>query len=1226
MKFSPPLNAVFFTLLFLLPPLGLNGQPDHITGNPYILSFQTKPYDIHRNNQSIAQDTNGLIYLGTSGGIIQYDGHHWNPITREPDPVLTRGKEGHIYAGSFNHFGRIDRQPGSNKFVSLLNPGQNLKKVRSIVPVGGKIYFSSGANLYFFKGEECRKVHEFSSTIRLFQVAGENLYVYVQGGALYQQTNREIERVLDETEIPGPIIELLSLKGRDLAITKNGAILELQAPHAITPLHCGQRFKSRVTITDAMVLDNQLILGSLSKGLIFCRANGRISKVLNETNGLYQRQINKLFLDKDHNLWALHPKGISIIRSSSGIGFFSRRNGLKGTIRSIARFDQSLYLATSRGVYMLEDQKPGHNNQQASFRKMEGITSQAFNFYRADDRLFVTTRQGIFELQQRRARLFYNKYCRQYTSVLQTKQRPRFLLIGLKDGLSLVRYTNGLFIHQGRLKGIEGHIVHLVQDPKGDIWATTRYRGIYRISSLPGVSGQLTYDHFKKEDLFGRSPSWVKPLSLPGGLIFNTPHGIYRYDDNEECFFRDTTYGFARGNPLIHPIARGPGQSLWMNIIMNNPTRRQMLYGIFPRKGEGRRRLNLSLAPVRNFHIHSLHPEGDSLLWIGGNKGLIRLNIDKFQNKQHSSKPLLHQVVASQDSLIHSNFFGNQRGPLPEISYPMNDLRFEFSATNYAGANNMLYRTRLKGYNRKWSDWSTRHRRTFTNLGPGTYHFQLQTQNGHGRSSPVIQYSFVIDPPIYRTWYAYVGYGLLAAGLVWLILWLRSRHFARERQRLERIIDQRTRELREEKDKADRLIERMLPKETAEELKSGVKTRPYFYNKITVLFGDIQGFTRITEETEKHQLIDQLNQYFLQFDQIVEKYNIEKIKTIGDAYMAAGGIPDERQSHPIEVILAAMEMLHHIHQLPEDENDNRWNLRIGINTGPVVAGVIGRDKISYDIWGSTVNMASRMEAFSTPGKINISGNTHALIEDFFICRYRGKIPVKDAGNIDMYYVENLRPHFASDHFGLKPNEQLQLQLQLLRLNDLEEVILEKLENLPSNLYYHNLKHTVDVVTQAELIGQSEGVTRHQMLLLKTAALFHDIGHLVSYDHHEEEGARMAREMLPDYHYTQAQIDEIVRLIMATRMPPQPQTLLEKIICDADLDYLGRSDFVPVAYNLYKELKVRNKVSSFAHWKRVQIEFMRHHSYFTQTARRLREANKEQQLEKIIRESEHHKHA
>jgi len=391
---------------------------------------------------------------------------------------------------------------------------------------------------------------------------------------------------------------------------------------------------------------------------------------------------------------------------------------------------------------------------------------------------------------------------------------------------------------------------------------------------------------------------------------------------------------------------------------------------------------------------------------------------------------------------------------------------------------------------------------------------------------------------------------------------------------------------------------------------------------VTVLFSDIQGFTKISEQMESELLIDELDKFFLKFDTVVEKFNIEKIKTIGDAYMCAGGIPVKNRTNPVEVVLAAIEMqlfMKELKRTSDKSTSHIWDLRIGIDTGPVVAGVLGRSKISYDIWGGTVNTASRMEASGEAGKINITENTYMLIKDFFICQYRGKMPVKYKGEIDMYFVEGFKPHLSSDLKSQIPNANFFTQLQLLRVNDVEEFVLSKLEEgLPNNLYYHNIKHTIDVVTQVELIGRSEGVNDEEILMLKTAALFHDMGHLVNYDTHEEESVKLAKKILPEYQYSQQQINTICDLISATQMPPRPKNLLEEIMCDADLDYLGRTDFVPVSINLYKELHERNKIDSILEWNQMQLDFIKKHHYFTKTAQKLREVNKKNQLE-VIRE-------
>ena len=149
-----------------------------------------------------------------------------------------------------------------------------------------------------------------------------------------------------------------------------------------------------------------------------------------------------------------------------------------------------------------------------------------------------------------------------------------------------------------------------------------------------------------------------------------------------------------------------------------------------------------------------------------------------------------------------------------------------------------------------------------------------------------------------------------------------------------------------------------------------------------MLFSDIQGFTKIAEEMNPEALIDELDHFFFHFDSVVEKYNIEKIKTIGDAYMAAGGIPHKNSTNPVEVVLAALEMQSYMQQLKSTRADI-WDLRIGIHTGPVIAGVVGHKKVSYDIWGDTVNTASRMESSGVPGKINISSITYSMVKEYF---------------------------------------------------------------------------------------------------------------------------------------------------------------------------------------------------------------------------------------------------
>ena len=392
------------------------------------------------------------------------------------------------------------------------------------------------------------------------------------------------------------------------------------------------------------------------------------------------------------------------------------------------------------------------------------------------------------------------------------------------------------------------------------------------------------------------------------------------------------------------------------------------------------------------------------------------------------------------------------------------------------------------------------------------------------------------------------------------------------------------------------------------------------FNMATVLFADIHGLAKVIEGLDSVSVMDELDEIMYEFGLIAEGVKIEKIKTIGDTFMCAGGIPVKNITNPIDVVMAALEMCNYLEKYQQEKRGSEhriWELKIGIHTGPVTASVSGKKKINYDIKGDTVHNASRIEAVSENGSILISVMTYELVKEFFDCEYFGKLPVKYKGDLQMYRIKGLKPEFSADGLGNIPNAAFKTKFGLIQFTDIQEVILDKLEKeLPGFVHYHNVKHTVDVVTEVELIGWAEGCTDEEILLLKTAGLFHDAGIIESFDNHEFYGTKLAREMLPVYNYTPEQIDRICAIIMATKLPPKPTNLLEEIICDSDLDYLGRSDFIPVSNTLFEELKAQNKMKDLNEWNKMQVKFISGHQYFTKTARSLREVNKQQQIERI----------
>ncbi len=215
--------------------------------------------------------------------------------------------------------------------------------------------------------------------------------------------------------------------------------------------------------------------------------------------------------------------------------------------------------------------------------------------------------------------------------------------------------------------------------------------------------------------------------------------------------------------------------------------------------------------------------------------------------------------------------------------------------------------------------------------------------------------------------------------------------------------------IKKEKDRSEELLLNILPAEVAEELKTKGSAEAQLIDEVTVLFTDFKGFTQLSEKLSPKELVADIHECFSAFDNIMHKHGVEKIKTIGDAYMAAGGLPTANKTHAEDVVNAAIDIQQFMHEHKakrEAEGKLFFEIRIGVHTGPVVAGIVGVKKFAYDIWGDTVNTASRMESSGEAGKINISETTYALVKDQFHCEYRGKIAAKGKGEMEMYFVEN----------------------------------------------------------------------------------------------------------------------------------------------------------------------------------------------------------------------------
>jgi adenylate cyclase len=575
--------------------------------------------------------------------------------------------------------------------------------------------------------------------------------------------------------------------------------------------------------------------------------------------------------------------------------------------------------------------------------------------------------------------------------------------------------------------------------------------------------------------------------------------------------------------------------------------------------------------------------------------------------------PVIKRILVNGDSVIYAldstrqNISGVRQDIV--LSYRDNNIIFELNPSEKAD-----YQFFLEGFDREWSSWKGVSFKEYTNLHAGKYVFKIRyiISGNNGGETPLV--SLRVLPLWYFSRLSFFVYFILFTLIIWTIYNQLNLRFARRLYSLEQIINKRTEDLIIEKEKTEDLLANVLPKNTASEIMEKGKATKIKYNFVTVLFSDIQGFTKIAEEMNPEILIDELDKFFFYFDSVVEKFGIEKIKTIGDAYMCAGGIPEKNRTNPVEVILAALEMKGYMNKLKttsEIEGMKYWDIRIGIHTGTVVAGVVGQKKLSYDIWGDTVNTASRMESSGEAGKINISGTTFEFVKEFFTCEYRGKMPVKYKGELEMYFVNGIVPELSDENGS--PNRKFLVKMQMIKLQDIEELIIKMFDDeAPPNLYFHNSTMVKNICNQVELLSRAENLPDEEFIDLKLAAVFLLSGYITDYEKPMEASLRLVEEKLPGFGFARENIENTSKIISHSFLDHR-DSLQDYILHDARYDYLGRVDYMKLTDKLLRERTEYGKHPDMKTWTESLVKQMVDHEFITKTARLLRNVQSADQI-------------
>ena len=459
-----------------------------------------------------------------------------------------------------------------------------------------------------------------------------------------------------------------------------------------------------------------------------------------------------------------------------------------------------------------------------------------------------------------------------------------------------------------------------------------------------------------------------------------------------------------------------------------------------------------------NDFINGLLPEGDSAVWVSTDNGLSRLDLrsETFSNyfdsdglsknefnrisfhlakdgrmyfggingvnafypnahygrrkDKQSSQLLLTEFDRFDGEKNYQQFWGLSSTKPIELSYKDQMFTFHFSLADYKDPSNHLYSYKLDGYDKDWTERSPINLARYFNIPPGKYQFQVRASRGTGNwASSELRIPITIKKAFYKTRL----FQMLTLGFVSLLIYGIMRYrlhlVEKHEEELEELVRQRTLELETEKRKSDDLLLNILPAETAEELKQNGSAKARRFDNVTVMFSDFKAFSIIAKDMEPEELVAEIDHCFRAFDKIMDDFKLEKIKTVGDAYLCCGGFSsDDDADEAVRVIQAALKIQEFLTDTAHKRQASGrpcFQARIGVHTGPVVGGIVGIKKFAYDIWGDTVNISERLQSNGEVGKVNISKSTYELVKDRFGCTYRGKVSAKNQGEVDMYFIE-----------------------------------------------------------------------------------------------------------------------------------------------------------------------------------------------------------------------------
>lgn len=812
-------------------------------GIPFIEHYLPSKYNAYDQNWTSLRDSLGIMYFGNADGVLVYDGIRWDLISLPNQGAvfsLDSDSKGRVFVGAAEELGYLEPDSaGKVTYHSLLSDlervGGGFSLIRDVFVVGPGVFYCSPEGIFHWNGNEFDIWEDKQSVfLRSFLVNGHLMTATVSDG-IWRLTEKGFKSLTDSDFFKDKeVVSILPYDNKRILIGTYEEGLFLWDGNLIQPFRTelDEFLQSNGLNRGILLSDSTYALGTLQGGIAFLDKSGRQKLILNGEDHLEFPRIFDLYQDHSDILWAAMNGGIAKIEYPSPYSVFNKDQNLQGTVDAIKRFDGKLYVGTTRGLFVLNSDIGTGSSHFEVIKGMDHWVSKLLEF---GDQLLIGTEVGIFQLKNTVISVVSDEL--KVYSMTRSKLDSNRIFVGHTTGVNAIYYQDGKWIDEGSIPGLSGNFYKIIETLNGDLWIETNVNHIYKVvfNSIEEAKGLkeptvLTYgtEDGLPDDL-GYLYYFDDQLRFSSVLYSDK---IFRYDSFSDSFVLDTGINelFGESNKEVEIKYVDQQGNIWVALKMNGEiTSRKVAW----KKGRGKYQME-DLKEARILHVSDvriLYENIDHVVWYGGKDGLIQHDLAIKENRDTVFNALIRNVIWNGDSILFSGLSSHgfhYPNPLP---IKQNSFRFQFSGPHFRMENSNQFKYFLEGYDTDWSDWSFESQKDYTNLPEGEFTFRVLAKNIFGQTSREDQFSFVILPPWYRTWWAYSIAFLLIVFLVsWIIRW-RSYQLKNKNLALEAIVKKRTLEISQQK----RILETQTKKlrDQTSELKELDRMKNHFFANIT---------------------------------------------------------------------------------------------------------------------------------------------------------------------------------------------------------------------------------------------------------------------------------------------------------------------------------------------------------------------------------------------------------